>query len=95
MALVKCPDCGREISDTAPTCLQCGRQMVATTVEQTSKTIKGVRAGGCLAVPAGLMLMVIGGKTDLGFLSVLGVLGMLGGMIAYVGAGLAKWWKHE
>jgi len=25
MSLVKCPDCGREVSDQAPTCPQCGR----------------------------------------------------------------------
>jgi RNA polymerase subunit RPABC4/transcription elongation factor Spt4 len=37
MALVKCPDCKREISDLAPTCLGCGRPMAisaATTTQQ-------------------------------------------------------------
>ena len=28
MSLVACPDCGRQNSDTAPTCLACGRPMV-------------------------------------------------------------------
>ena len=27
MALVKCPDCGRDISDLAPACVNCGRPM--------------------------------------------------------------------
>lgn len=27
MSLIKCPDCGKEISDTAPTCIGCGRVM--------------------------------------------------------------------
>lgn len=27
MALVRCPDCGREISSEAPACIQCGRPM--------------------------------------------------------------------
>lgn len=27
MPLVPCPDCGREISDTAPACVHCGRPM--------------------------------------------------------------------
>jgi DNA-directed RNA polymerase subunit RPC12/RpoP len=27
MALVTCPDCGREISGAAPTCISCGRPM--------------------------------------------------------------------
>jgi len=29
MPLVKCPDCGREVSDQAPSCPNCGRPMVA------------------------------------------------------------------
>jgi hypothetical protein len=27
MALIKCPDCQHDISDTAPTCIHCGRVM--------------------------------------------------------------------
>ena len=27
MALVKCPDCGRDVSSAAPTCPNCGRPM--------------------------------------------------------------------
>src|SRR5262245_40765933 len=29
MALVKCPDCGRDISDAANSCIGCGRPMTA------------------------------------------------------------------
>jgi len=29
MPLIACPDCGREVSDAAPTCLGCGRPMAA------------------------------------------------------------------
>lgn len=29
MPLVKCPDCGKEVSDQAPTCPQCGRPLKA------------------------------------------------------------------
>lgn len=25
MTFIKCPDCGKEVSDTAPSCLNCGR----------------------------------------------------------------------
>jgi hypothetical protein len=27
MPLVKCPDCGNQISDSAPSCIHCGRPM--------------------------------------------------------------------
>jgi hypothetical protein len=35
MALVKCPDCGRENSDAAPACLVCGRPSSAATTIPT------------------------------------------------------------
>lgn len=28
MALIQCPDCGKSISDSAPTCIGCGRPMI-------------------------------------------------------------------
>lgn len=30
MALIKCPDCGKEISDKAPVCPNCGRPIAPT-----------------------------------------------------------------
>ena len=30
MALIKCPDCGQEISDQAPSCIKCGRPFLKT-----------------------------------------------------------------
>ena len=35
MALVKCPDCGRDVSDKAPTCPNCGRPMADSRVMDT------------------------------------------------------------
>jgi hypothetical protein len=69
--------------------------MIATTVEQTSKSIKAVRTAGCLAVPVGMIFVLIGSANNLTFFGVIGVLCALGGMLAYLGAGLAKWWHHE
>jgi len=36
MALVKCPECGKEISDTAPSCPHCGYVITATSVSNDS-----------------------------------------------------------
>lgn len=36
MALIKCPDCGREVSDLAPACLGCGRPIAGTTLQPAS-----------------------------------------------------------
>ena len=37
MPLVTCPDCGKSISDAAPTCIGCGRPMHATAASGTSR----------------------------------------------------------
>jgi membrane protein YdbS with pleckstrin-like domain len=34
MALIKCPDCGREVSSAAPACPQCGRPLAAVSAPQ-------------------------------------------------------------
>ena len=36
MALIKCPDCGRSVSDTAPSCPDCGRIMSAPAKKSTN-----------------------------------------------------------
>lgn len=43
MALMKCPDCGKEVSDAAPTCPGCGRPMA-----ETSRKKSGTTAGEIL-----------------------------------------------
>ena len=34
MALISCPDCGKEVSDTAPACIHCGRVMKSAPITQ-------------------------------------------------------------
>lgn len=41
MGLVKCPDCGTEISDVAETCVKCGRPMGPRGLGDNGKIIKG------------------------------------------------------
>jgi hypothetical protein len=36
MALIKCEDCGTEVSDTAPACVKCGRLIQVIQVEEDS-----------------------------------------------------------
>lgn len=43
MALIKCPECGREISDCAPTCPHCGKPMHSYYVDVPQK-----KRHGCL-----------------------------------------------
>lgn len=58
MSLIKCPDCGKDVSDTAPSCLNCGRpitqQVSATPSAQKKKHSLGC---GCLILIAFLILL--------------------------------------
>ncbi len=56
MALVKCPDCGKEHSDSAAACPNCGRPVKAVASVQPTAPKKNIGCGGgCL------VLIVIGG----------------------------------
>ncbi|NLF40280.1 zinc-ribbon domain-containing protein [bacterium] len=66
MALIACPDCGREVSDAATACPQCGRPVQPPAalkppqvIEQTSKRFKGVQALGCGLMLAGFFVPLI------------------------------------
>ena len=45
MALTKCPDCGREVSDQATACIQCGRPIKPASQPEVSVAPQTVKAG--------------------------------------------------
>ena len=40
MALIKCPECGREVSDKAPACPHCGAPILSEFIEKKVKKYK-------------------------------------------------------
>ena len=95
MALVNCPECGKEISDKAKSCPNCAYPIQAVTVEATAKKWKGIKLTGGILVPVGLVIVfatkdnpTIGGLVFGGLLT-------LFGLILYVVGGVGKWWHHE
>ena len=71
MALIKCPDCGKDVSDVAPVCPNCGRPISAPRAGQGSATGQEKKTSpkviGCLALLLlGLGLWVIGSLTSNG-----------------------------
>ena len=69
MALIQCPDCGRGVSDAAPTCPGCGRPLAAAApvIVQTTQGATGKfldpasNARSCLGCVAVLFLLVVAG----------------------------------
>ena len=71
MALTTCPDCGRDVSASAPTCPHCGRP-IATTVAQAD--VHGSGAGPFrkgLGFTCGVLLAIVTGIIIIGMLSAL------------------------
>lgn len=93
MALIHCVDCNREISSTAPSCIHCGRQMVATTIERTGKSIKAAQLMGCTAVIVGTAIVVAGCWTSPAVV-VVGFSIIFSGSITTFGASIVRWWRH-
>ena len=98
MGLVRCPDCGKEISDAAPTCIHCGRPQGSaarvTTVELTSKRFKSQQLCGGILVAAGMAVGMVGSGihpvvAGLGSLIFLAV-----GVFVWIGGRFGAWWNH-
>jgi zinc-ribbon domain len=63
MALIKCAECGKEVSDKAVSCPACGNPLAAhiTTVQLTSKRWKKFTLAGVAFFIIGLFLLPMGG----------------------------------
>lgn len=102
MALINCPDCSKEISDTASTCIGCGRPMRDGTpsfspvagnatqpivIEQTSKKWKAGLLWGIVLLVFGFFSVTIFGAFSL-VICVVAILLILGSL-------LGAWWNHS
>ncbi|MBI5884044.1 MAG: zinc ribbon domain-containing protein [Elusimicrobia bacterium] len=60
--LIRCPDCGKSVSSSAPTCPGCGRRMeFADIQEKQARRVKrgNVQGMGCLVILISLGLMLL------------------------------------
>jgi hypothetical protein len=55
MALIRCPDCGNNVSDSAPTCPHCGRPIAKPKAVKASKPA----AGGCGSLIIAAIALVV------------------------------------
>ena len=104
MALIKCSECGREISDKAPACPGCGNPLQTqnnqkpVVIEQTSKSWKGLQLiSGILIIFSLFVVLGNVGNQDPTNVKITGMgtlllfLGIIGLIIGKIGA----WWNHR
>lgn len=97
MAMIQCPECGKEISDQAQTCPHCGNPIHPIVIEKTSKNWKLAKLISWIVLLVGGYLFLRGygsggwenPMTGGGF--TLGFLGFVSLLVAKFGA----WWHHK
>lgn len=102
MALIKCSECGNQISSSAPSCPHCGYRKDTVLIEQSSKAIKKQQAGGCLILVIALVALMISlpMSQSLPDCRVPQLITMLSPLVAGLGllilivATIRRWWHH-
>ncbi len=93
MALIKCPDCSKEVSSNAPACPNCGSPISATTIEQTSKKWKKMKLIAWVFAIGGFIIMFNSeGNTST---ILVGILSIFVGMVLGIFARFSTWWNHK
>ena len=105
MPLIKCPDCGTEISDQAPTCLKCGKPLnqaqntktiagdiSINRIEQTAKKWKKVKLLGWLGIFLGSFMAV--NSTSKDFSHTLGIMLVTFGVVGLIASKFGNWWDR-
>jgi hypothetical protein len=101
MALIKCSECGREISDKAPTCPGCGNPInggvqikeKVVVIEQTGKTWKGLQLVFGFMFWLGLF-MLIGSGNDQAMKAPANIFFTFG-LIGWIVGKIGTWWNHR
>jgi len=106
MALIPCPECGREISNLAPSCPQCGTPVASKketqeirvplqTIQGTSKKLKG-QILICAGMFWGGLFMMFGASSygDTGMATFAGIVAFFG-FVFYLSTKARIWWHHD
>ena len=106
MALMKCGECGRDVSDKAAACPNCGAPIVATVAAMSGSAVPLVHREAPV-VPieqtgkayksqmlGGAVLVCVGILAAIGGSPTAGVLMLLGGVVLYFVGRIGAWWNH-
>lgn len=96
MALVRCPECAKQISDQAASCPNCGAPRAPSkvdasvgvvTTQATGKAQKGWQVVGVLAIIVGVLMIANGANGA-------GAAITFAGLVVTIGARISAWWRH-
>lgn len=100
MVIIKCPECGNEVSDQAEKCPKCGINIAwqpisqpVQTIELTSKKYKSRQVVLRFAIIAGIILL-LSLKSDDQFW-IVGWILILGGLIWLIVVKIEIWWNNR
>jgi len=107
MVLIKCPDCGVQVSSIADSCPKCGYPIAGggttqahggkiQTIEQTSKRYKLQQLLSSLLSIGSVVVMVVAFSGDQPSFEAgaFGLLGLLVGLIWFIVVRFLTWWHH-
>ena len=109
MALIKCPECGTEVSDKALQCPKCSYPISTApsqqtpediqTIQQTSKRLKKQIIIAVVLIIGGIILISTGANANKestrALLFTFGTLAALLGAIWYIIVRIRIWWNHR
>lgn len=105
MALIKCPECGTQVSEKAQQCPKCsypistipaGKKVEdVQTIQQTSKRFKKQIIVAVLLLIGGIIVIAIAADAKKYGLAGVGILATILGVVWYIIVRLRIWWNHK
>jgi uncharacterized membrane protein YvbJ len=102
MALINCPECGRDVSDRADKCPKCAYPISGDqtpnkvqTIEQTSKKLKKQTLFSILTIILGIIVMIVSIAFKSDTIKYFGLLLAFVGIIWLIVAEIKVWWHHK
>jgi len=99
MALMKCPECGNEVSSNASNCPKCGNPISSTgntshsTVEFTSKKLKVHNLLASFTLILGFIILFSGGTE--GTSATIAIIIIFIGIVWLIVTRIRTWWHHK
>ena len=87
MSLINCSECGTQVSDKATLCPKCACPINATTIELTSKSLKGQMVLAILLCCVAVILLFVSPP--------FGIIAGLIGFSWYIISRVKIWWNHK